>query len=122
MDGSFQNQTLQVGAGNDVNDRISISIGSAKANALGVGGGSSYSTAVAGLQVGSSALAANSLSINGYMVGGAGSDGVSFAYGDTSGIAVGRAHTYCRHKAPNHTWLQGRNGQRNGSAGSPPHC
>jgi len=91
LDGSFQNQTLQVGAGNDSNDRISISIGSAKANALGVGGGSSYSTTLAGLQVGSSALAANSLSINGFMVGNAGNDGVSFAYGDTSGISVATA-------------------------------
>ena len=91
LDGSFQNQTLQVGAGNDSNDRISISIGSAKANALGVGGGSSYSTTISGLQVGSSALAANSLSINGYMVGNAGNDGVSFAYGDTSGISVATA-------------------------------
>lgn len=91
LDGSFQNQSLQVGSGNEANDRISISIGSAKANALGVGGGSSFSTKLSGLQVGSSALAANSLSINGYMVGGAGADGVSFAYSDTSGIAVATA-------------------------------
>jgi len=91
LDGSFQNQSLQVGSGNEANDRISISIGSAKANALGVGGGSSYSTKLTGLQVGSSALAANSLSINGYMVGAAGSDGVSSSYADTSGIAVATA-------------------------------
>ena len=91
LDGSFQNQSLQVGSGNEANDRISISIGSAKANALGVGGGSSYSTKLSGLQVGSSALAANSLSINGIMVGGAGTDGVSFAYADTSGISVATA-------------------------------
>jgi flagellin len=91
LDGSFQNQSLQVGSGNEANDRISISIGSAKANALGVGGGSSYSTKITGLQVGSTALAANSLSINGYMVGAAGSDGVSSSYSDTSGISVATA-------------------------------
>jgi len=91
LDGSFQNQSLQVGAGNEANDRISISIGSAKANALGVGGGSSYSTKLTGLQVGSTALAANSLSINGYMVGASSSDGVSSSYSDTSGIAIASA-------------------------------
>ena len=41
LDGSFQNQSLQVGAGNESNDRINISIGSAKATALGVGGNAS---------------------------------------------------------------------------------
>ena len=91
LDGSFQNQSLQVGAGNEVNDRINISIGSAKSNSLGVGGGSSFSTKLTGLQVGSSALAANSLSINGFMVGQASTDSVSSSYSDTSGIAVASA-------------------------------
>ena len=91
LDGSFQNQSLQVGSGNEANDRISISIGSAKANALGVGGGSSYSTKISGVEVGKAALSANSLSINGFMIGAAGSDGVSSNYSDTSGIAVATA-------------------------------
>ena len=43
LDGSFQNQSLQVGAGSDSNDRIAISIGSAKVSALGIGSNSSYS-------------------------------------------------------------------------------
>ena len=43
LDGSYQNQSLQVGAGNELNDRISISIGSAKSNALGIGTSLSYS-------------------------------------------------------------------------------
>ena len=61
LDGSFQNQSLQVGAGNESNDRINISIGSAKATALGVGGNASYSTTLNGLRVGSAALLSNAL-------------------------------------------------------------
>jgi flagellin len=91
LDGSFQNQSLQVGAGNESNDRINISIGSAKAAALGVGGNSSYSTTLNGLRVGSAALLSNALSLNGQMVGAAASDGVSSSYSDSSGIAVATA-------------------------------
>ena len=91
LDGSFQNQSLQVGAGNESNDRINISIGSAKATALGVGGNASYSTKLTGLQVGSDALLSNALSLNGTMVGAAASDGVSSSYSDSSGIAVATA-------------------------------
>jgi flagellin len=91
LDGSFQNQSLQIGAGNEVNDRISISIGSAKANALGLGGGGGVGAKLTGVQVGSTALSAGSLAINGFMVTAASADGVSTAYGDTSGIAVANA-------------------------------
>jgi flagellin len=91
LDGSFQNQSLQIGAGNEANDRISISIGSAKASALGLGGGAGVGAKLTGVQVGSTALSAGSLAINGYMVTAASSDGVSAAYGDTSGIAVANA-------------------------------
>ena len=91
LDGSFQNQSLQVGAGNESNDRINISIGSAKATALGVGGNASYSTKLTGLQVGSAALLSNALSLNGIMVGAAASDGVSSSLSDSSGIAVATA-------------------------------
>jgi len=93
LDGSFQDQALQVGAGNEFNDRIAITIGSAKSSALGVGGGSSYTTVVNGSSVGSTALMAGGLSINGFVVGAANADGVSL--GDeaskTSGIAVAGA-------------------------------
>jgi flagellin len=65
LDGSYQDQSLQVGAGNELNDRISITIGSAKASSLGVGGGSSFSTTVTGSSVGSVALVAGGLSVNG---------------------------------------------------------
>ena len=56
LDGTFQNQALQVGAGNDSNDRIAISISSAKSSALGVGSGSSYSAKTSGSAVGENAL------------------------------------------------------------------
>jgi len=85
LDGSFQNQQLQVGAGNDVNDRITISIGNAQSSALGVGGGSSYSTSLSNLQVTTGAIsAAGDLTINGINVGATVSDGVSPAALDTS--------------------------------------
>ena len=94
LDGSYQDQALQVGSGNELNDRISISIASAKASSLGVGGGSSYTTVVNGISptsVGSTALASGALSINGFVVGGANTDGVSAEQSDRSGIAVAAA-------------------------------
>ena len=91
LDGSFQNQALQVGAGNDSNDRIAVSIGSAKSSALGVGANSSYSTSLVGVAVGASPLAAGALAINGYSVGAATTDGVSYMGSDSSGIAVASA-------------------------------
>jgi len=94
LDGSYQDQALQVGAGNELNDRISITIGSAKASSLGVGGGSSYTTVVnesTPTAVGATALTSGALSLNGYVVGGANSDGVSSAGTTTSGISVAAA-------------------------------
>ena len=84
LDGSFQNQLLQVGAGNDANDRINISIGNAKASALGVGSGSSYSTTTTSTAVTSAAITtAGSVTINGFNVGVTVADGVS-STGDTA--------------------------------------
>jgi len=37
LDGTFQGQGIQVGAGNNASDRITVSINSARASALGVG-------------------------------------------------------------------------------------
>jgi flagellin len=91
LDGSYQDQSLQVGAGNELNDRIAITIGSAKSSSLGVGGGSSYSTGVTGSAVGSTALVAGGLSVNGYIVGAANEDGVSSSGATTSGIAIAAA-------------------------------
>jgi len=91
LDGSYQDQSLQVGAGNELNDRIAITIGSAKSSSLGVGGGSSYSTGVTGAAVGSTALVAGGLSVNGYIVGAANEDGVSSSGATTSGISIAAA-------------------------------
>ena len=90
LDGSFQNQSLQVGAGNELNDRITISIGSAKSNALGVGGGSSYATSLNSTKV-TGALTAGQLSINGFMVGATTDDGVSSTSPTASAIALASA-------------------------------
>jgi flagellin len=98
LDGSFQNQALQVGAGNDANDRITISVGNAKSGALGVGSNSSYSGAVAlaaTAATGSTALAAGGITINGFSVGAAAKDGVSldgtFVLADT--VTAAATHT-----------------------------
>ena len=95
LDGSYQDQNLQVGSGNEANDRISISIASAKSSSLGVGGGSSYSTVVNGgaspAAVGATALLSGALALNGYVVGAASTDGVSSTGSDSSGIAVAAA-------------------------------
>ena len=95
LDGSYQDQNLQVGSGNEANDRISISIASAKSSSLGVGGGSSYSTVVNGgaapTAVGATALLSGALALNGFVVGAASTDGVSSTGSDSSGLAVAAA-------------------------------
>jgi len=91
LDGSFQNQALQVGSGNDSNDRITISIANAKANALGVGSGSSYISKTTAGSVTAVALTEGSVQINGYSVGATTSDGVSTSGADASAIAKAAA-------------------------------
>jgi flagellin len=92
LDGSFQNQSLQVGAGNDANDRIAISIGSAKVSALGIGSNSSYSKILAqGASVTNVPLAAGTLSINGAQIGASSTDGVSYTNADSSAISKAAA-------------------------------
>jgi flagellin len=92
LDGSFQNQSLQVGAGNDANDRIAISIGSAKVSALGIGSNSSYSKVLdAGLVVPTGALSLGDLSINNTQIGASASDGISYRNADGSALAKAAA-------------------------------
>jgi len=92
LDGSFQNQSLQIGAGNDDNDRITLSISSAKSSTLGVGSGSSYLTSVAGAAITSgTALTSGGLTINGFQVGASALDGVSTVNADGSAIAKANA-------------------------------
>lgn len=93
LDGTFVNKDFQIGSGNRSSDRINLGIASAKAGALGVGSGSSYSATIAGAAVGSTALLDGSLSINGYTIGAAQADGVSYpaSGSNASGIAVAAA-------------------------------
>ncbi len=94
LDGTYVSKTLQVGANNNASDQLSVSLGSARATALGVGTGSSYSTAVQGVVVpagSTTGLAASQLTLNGYNVGATLSDGLSSADNTLSGVAVANA-------------------------------
>ena len=93
LDGTFTAQNFQVGANGTANDQIAVtSIASARGNSLGVGASSSYSTTVTGIVITSAvALIAGDMSINGYQVGAAATDGVSSNTATTSGIAVAAA-------------------------------
>jgi len=94
LDGTFNNQSLQVGAGNETTDRIVISLGNAKASALGISAGTSYTATVTGASGGVTtvALASGDLTINGYQVGASVSDGVSpTTSAAASGIAKANA-------------------------------
>lgn len=86
IDGSYTSQSLQVGAGNDSNDRISISISSAKSSALGV---SSAKIVGAALTSGA-ALTDGGITINGVNVGASVTDGVSTV--DATGSALSKAN------------------------------
>jgi len=92
IDGSYKDQDFQVGSGNDLTDRIKISIGSAKAAALGTPGGTATtsSSSLTGT-VGATALAAGDLSINGFAISASVSDGLSSASSTTSAIAKANA-------------------------------
>jgi flagellin len=88
LDGTFKDQSFQVGSGNDTTDRISISIGNAKASALGVVGATTgTSSAAIASGVTSGALAAGDLAINGFAIAATSTDGVSSAFSETSAIA-----------------------------------
>jgi len=88
LDGTFKDQQFQVGSGNDTTDRISISIGNAKASALGVVGATTgTSSATMTGAVTSGALSAGDLAINGFAISATSSDGVSYDYVSASAIS-----------------------------------
>ncbi|MFZ6692465.1 flagellin [Undibacterium sp. SXout20W] len=90
LDGTFSNQTFQVGANGTSNDQITVSaITSAKASALGVGSGSSYAATLAGASNTNVGLGAGAISINGVSIGASTSDGVS--YKNSAGSAIAKA-------------------------------
>jgi len=92
LDGTFKDQQFQVGAGNELSDRIQISIGSAKASALGTIGvnSSTASTAATGFVTNSTALKAGDLAINGYAISATSTDGISIE--QSSGSAIAKAN------------------------------
>lgn len=100
LDGSFTNQSLQVGA--QSGETISFSVANMQTTALGVGSTSGYSASVTGTEVQATALVDGALTINGYNVNAAVNDGVSLdgalavatatsVDGAASGIAVANA-------------------------------
>ncbi len=100
LDGSFTNQTLQVGA--QSGETIAFSVANMQTSALGVGSTSGYSASVTGTEVQATALVDGALTINGYNVNAAVDDGVSLdgalavatatsVDGAASGIAVANA-------------------------------
>ena len=90
LDGSFKDKDFQVGAGNDSSDRISISIGSAKASSLGVVGATTGTSTADTTAVTSGALAAGDLAIGGFAISASSSDNVSST--DSSASAIAKAN------------------------------
>ena len=92
LDGTLKDNQFQVGSGNDTTDRISISIASAKASALGVVGATTgTSTFETASTVSTVALTAGDLSIKGYAISSSSGDGVSYKSADGSAIAKANA-------------------------------
>jgi len=91
LDGSFKDKEFQVGAGNDSSDRITLSIGSAKAATLGTVGATSTSTASAALVNSTGALLAGDVAIKGFAISASVSDGISYADANASAIAKSNA-------------------------------
>ena len=91
LDGSFKNKDFQVGSGNDASDRITISIGSAKAATLGTVGATTTSTASDALVNSTGALLAGDVAIKGFAISASVSDGISYADANASAIAKSNA-------------------------------
>ncbi len=89
LDGTFNSQAFQIGANSG--ETISISsIASAKADALGVGTTSSYSTSLSATVI-TGAIGAGGITVNGYGIGPSVSDGVSSTGANASAIAKAAA-------------------------------
>ncbi len=87
LDGTYKDEYLQVGAGNEANDRIGLSIGDATTSRLGA----ATTSSLQGLAItDGKKIADGALTINGYNVGATTSDGVSVAL--SSGSAISKAN------------------------------
>lgn len=91
LDGSFTNQTFQVGANATANDKITIASISSATTASLVGSTASYATAVTGASTSGAGLAQGDISINGYQVGATTADGISYTSQSGSAIAIAAA-------------------------------
>ena len=88
LDGSYKDQALQVGSGNEANDRINMSIGDARTTRLGAATTNSQT----GIAITSGTRIRDSeLSINGHFVGATTSDGVSIYQSEGSAISKANA-------------------------------
>ena len=87
LDGSYKDQYLQVGAGNEANDRIGLSIGNATTPRLGA----ATTSSLQGLAITDGKSVTNgALTLNGFNVGATTSDGVSVAL--STGSAISKAN------------------------------
>lgn len=87
LDGSYKDQYLQVGAGNEANDRIGLSIGNATTPRLGA----ATTSSLQGLAItDGKSIATGAITLNGFNVGATTSDGVSVAL--SSGSAISKAN------------------------------
>ena len=88
LDGSYKDQPLQVGAGNDSNDRIALSIGDARTARLGA----ATTAAQQGIAIADGKkILDGAITINGNNVGSSASDGVSIALSEGSAISKANA-------------------------------
>lgn len=87
LDGSYKDQYLQVGAGNEANDRIGLSIGNATTPRLGA----ATTASLQGLAItDGKSISTGALTLNGFNVGATTSDGVSVAL--SAGSAISKAN------------------------------
>jgi len=88
LDGSFKDQALQVGSGNESNDRIAVSIGDARSARLGA----ATTAEIKGEEIASGTkILEGKITLNGYNVGATTSDGVSVALSEGSAISKANA-------------------------------
>ena len=88
LDGTFKDQPLQVGAGNETNDRIAVSIGDARSARLGA----ATTAEIKGMEITNGAkIGEGKVTLNGYNVGATTSDGVSVALSEGSAISKANA-------------------------------
>jgi flagellin len=88
LDGSYKDQALQVGSGNEAADRIAISIGDARTARLGA---ATTAGIVGDAILEGKKIAVGEVTLNGYNVGATTSDGVSVALSEGSAISKANA-------------------------------